>query len=141
MSIRTILAPGVQINEIDKSQYSPSIAGSNCYVMGFTDKGEPYQPMEFTSRTAWTSYYGTPDNEAERYAYAAACEALNQNGRLRFARLPYDNAALDKVVAFKYNVSMGKQIQCKSIDGVDSPFFEIKEADDTICEAGAIQPG
>ena len=69
MSIRTILAPGVQINEIDKSQYSPAMTGSNCYVMGFTDKGEPYQPMEFTSRTAWTSYYGTPDNEAERYAY------------------------------------------------------------------------
>lgn len=53
------------------------MTGSNCYVMGFTDKGEPYQPMEFTSRTAWTNYYGTPDNEAERYAYSAACEVLN----------------------------------------------------------------
>ena len=104
MSIRTILAPGVQINEIDKSQYSPAMTGSNCYVMGFTDRGEPYQPMEFTSRTAWTNYYGTPDNEAERYAYAAACEVLNQNGRLYFARLPYDNAAFEKVACFKYKL-------------------------------------
>lgn len=116
MSIRTILAPGVQINEIDKSQYSPAMTGSNCYVMGFTDKGEPYQPMEFTSRTAWTNYYGTPDNEAERYAYSAACEVLNQGGRLYFARLPYDNPAFEKVACFKWNVKTGKMLSASTDD-------------------------
>lgn len=134
MSIRTILAPGVQINEIDKSQYSPAMTGSNCYVMGFTDKGEPYQPMEFTSRTAWTNYYGTPDNEAERYAYSAACEVLNQGGRLYFARLPYDNPAFEKVACFKWNVKTGKILSSVG------PFNEIYNADDTIKDVAAIEP-
>lgn len=136
MSIRTILAPGVQINEIDKSQYSPAMTGSNCYVMGFTDKGEPYQPMEFTSRTAWTNYYGTPDNEAERYAYSAACEVLNQGGRLYFARLPYDNPAFEKVACFKWNVRPGKTLSAYS----DIPFHEVCEADDSIHDVAAIEP-
>ena len=134
MSIRTILAPGVQINEIDKSQYSPAMTGSNCYVMGFTDKGEPYQPMEFTSRTAWTNYYGTPDNEAERYAYSAACEVLNQGGRLYFARLPYDNPAFEKVACFKWNVKTGKVLSSAG------PFNEVYNADDTIKDVAAIEP-
>ena len=134
MSIRTILAPGVQINEIDKSQYSPAMTGSNCYVMGFTDKGEPYQPMEFTSRTAWTNYYGTPDNEAERYAYSAACEVLNQGGRLYFARLPYDNPAFEKVACFKWNVKTGKVLSSTG------PFNEVYNADDTIKDVAAIEP-
>jgi hypothetical protein len=102
--------------------------------MGFTDKGEPYQPMEFTSRTAWTNYYGTPDNEAERYAYSAACEVLNQGGRLYFARLPYDNPAFEKVACFKYNVKTGKTLS------TDTPFHEIYEADDTIKDVAAIEP-
>lgn len=155
MSIRTILAPGIQINEIDKSQYSPAMTGSNCYVMGFTDRGEPYVPMEFTSRTAWSNYYGTPDNEAERYAYAAACEVLNQNGRLYFARLPYDNAAFEKVACFKYSVRTGKTISAEfgpdgqptTLSGADgssrmnaTPFWEILKVDETVDQAAAIEP-
>lgn len=155
MSIRTILAPGIQINEIDKSQYSPAMTGSNCYVMGFTDRGEPYVPMEFTSRTAWSNYYGTPDNEAERYAYAAACEVLNQNGRLYFARLPYDNAAFEKVACFKYSVRTGKTISAEfgpdgqpttssDADGSSrmnaTPFWEILKVDETVDQAAAIEP-
>ena len=132
--MRTILAPGVEWREIDKSQYGPAMVGTNCYIMGFTDKGEPYVPMEFTSRTAWTSYYGEPDNEAERYAYAAACEVLNQNGRLYFARLPYDNVAFEKVVGFKYKLTSSKTIKA------DTPFHEILEADDTIDCVRAIEP-
>lgn len=102
--MRTINAPGVEIKEIDKSGYSPAMVGTGCYVMLFADKGEPYRPMNFTSRYAFEKYYGTPDNEAERYGYAAACEVLNQNGRLWCARLPYDNAAFEKIVGVKYSI-------------------------------------
>lgn len=140
MSIRTILAPGVQINEIDKSQYSPAMTGSNCYVMGFTNKGEPYTPMEFTSRTAWTNYYGTPDNEAERYAYSAACEVLNQGGRLYFARLPYDNPAFKKVTCFKWNVKTGRTLSASKDDFQGTPFHEVVEADSSIKDVAAIEP-
>ena len=100
--MRTITAPGVEIKEIDKSQYSPAMVGTACYVMGFANKGEAYRPLEFTSRAAWTNYYGEPDNEAERYFYNACTEVLNQNGRLWCARLPYDNQSFEKMVAFKY---------------------------------------
>ena len=127
------------------------MTGSNCYVMGFTDKGEPYQPMEFTSRSAWTSYYGTPDNEAERYAYAAVCEALNQGGRLRFARLPYDNAAFGKVAVAKYSLTGMKPLSAdfdedgqpkKDKDGklLATPFWEVYKADRTVDNVMAIEP-
>ena len=106
--MRTITSPGIEIKEIDKSGYSPAMTGSTVYVMGVSDKGEPYKPMEFTSRAAFTSYYGEPDNEAERYFYAACCEVLNQNGRLYTARLPYDNEAFEKMVGVKYKVESKK---------------------------------
>ena len=102
--MRTINAPGVEWHEIDESQYTPSMVGTACYVMGFANKGEAYVPYEFTSRTAWRSYYGDPETEAEKYFYNACVEVLNQNGRLYCARLPYDNRSFEKMVAFKYNV-------------------------------------
>ena len=108
--MRTITAPGVETKEIDKSQYSPAMVGTACYVMGFANKGEAYQPMEFTSRAAWTNYYGEPDNEAERYFYNACVEVLNENGRLYCARLPYDNQSFEKMVAYEYSLDESKPI-------------------------------
>ena len=75
--MRTIEAPGVEIREIDKSQYAPAIVGTAALVMGFANKGEDYTAMEMTSRSAWVNYYGEPDNEAERYFYTACMEVIN----------------------------------------------------------------
>ena len=142
--MRTILAPGVSVKEIDKSGYSPAMTGSNCYVMGFTDRGEPYTPMEFTSRAAWQNFYGSPRNEAERYSYAAICEVLNNSGRLYFARLPYDNPAFEKVVGMKYSLSQLKTISCSTERGgteaKDGPFYEVRVADPTVSSVIAIEP-
>ena len=77
MAIRTITAPGVEIREIDKSGYTTVPTGTAVYLKGFTGKGEPYRPMEITTRSAYEQIYGAPDTEAERYTYAAACETLN----------------------------------------------------------------
>lgn len=111
------------------------MTGTACYVQGFTNAGEPYTPMEFTSRSAWLSYYGAPDNEAERYAYAAVVECLNQGGRLYFARLPYDNAAFEKVACCKYKVG-----SCDGISSVAYVSAEISEADPTISNVVEIVP-
>ena len=108
MAVRLLDAPGIEIHEIDKSQYTPAMTGTKCFVMGFATKGEPYIPMQFTSKTAWQNYYGEPDNEAERYFYNACSEVINQNGVLYCSRLPYDNESLDKMVAYKYNVGGNK---------------------------------
>ena len=104
MAIRLLDAPGIEIHEIDKSQYTPSMTGTRCFVMGFANKGECYVPQTFTSKNAWQNYYGEPDNEAERYFYNACSEVINQNGVLYCSRLPYDNESLDKMVAYKYKV-------------------------------------
>lgn len=155
MSLRVIQAPGVQINEIDKSQYSPSMVGTACYVMGFANKGEAYIPMEFTSRAAWTNYYGEPDNEAERYFYNACIEVLNQNGRLYCARLPYSNDSFEKIVGFKYKVdqtpdyltSIAQKFTVKksylsgAMQEYDYSMFDaIVSADSTVDKASLITP-
>ena len=104
MAIRTIDAPGIEIHEIDKSQYSPAMTGTKVLVTGFANQGEDYIPMIFTSKSAWLNYYGEPDNEAERYFYAASMEVLNQNGVVNCCKLPYENEARDKFVGQKYKL-------------------------------------
>ena len=130
--MRTITAPGVEWKEIDRSGYSPAMVGTACFVPGFANKGEAYKPMEFTSRAAWISYYGEPDTEAERYFYAAACEVLNQNGRLYCARLPYDNEAFEQMVGLRYDVK-------KRIDNISSDMPEIYAEDTEIKDAAVIE--
>jgi len=65
------------VNEIDKSDYTPTMTGTAVYLKGFSDKGEAYRCMEVTTRSAFEQIYGTPHTEAERYFYAGACEVLN----------------------------------------------------------------
>ena len=127
--MRVITAPGVEITEIDKSQYSPAMTGTTCYIAGFADKGEVYQPMEFTTRAAWTSYYGEPSTEAEKYFYNACVEVINQNGRLYCTRLPYDNGSFEKLVGYNYTVDSSIQ-QLSSLD--DVIFNDICAADNSI---------
>ena len=143
MSLRVLNAPGVQINEIDRSGYSPAMVGTTCYVMGFADKGEAYIPMEFTSRSAWVNYYGEPDNEAERYFYNACVEVLNQNGRLYCARLPYNNVSFEKMVGFKYFVTGSKSISDAAfqIAGNQKAYDDIVSADSTIDKVSYITAG
>lgn len=140
--MQVLTAPGVMIHEIDKSQYSPAMQNTACYVMGFANKGEAYQPMEFTSRTAWLSYYGEPDNEAERYFYNAACEVLNQGGRLYCARLPYDNLAFQKMVGVKYKVNEFVAISSENSRPFgDYSFNELIEGDKELLSAFKITGG
>lgn len=124
--MRTLTAPGVEWKETDRSGYSPAMVGTACLVPGFSRKGEVYKPMEFTSRAAWSNYYGDPTTEAERYFYAAACEVLNQNGRLYTIRLPYDNASFEKMVGVKYTVDWQG---VKLSDDSCSAFIEVNDPD------------
>lgn len=105
MSIRTIEAPGVQINEIDKSDYVRSLTGSKALVMGFADQGEDYEPKEINTTMGFVNYFGKPTNEAERYFYAACKEVINQNGKLYACKLPYDNGSAGKYVCKEYSIA------------------------------------
>ena len=127
MAIRTIDAPGVEIRETDKSQYSPAMTGTKVLVTGFANSGEDYIPMIFTSKSAWLNYYGEPGNEAERYFYTASMEVMNQNGVVNCCKLPYENEARDKFVAMKYTVATTEE----TIDE-NSEWRDILSADSTI---------
>lgn len=139
MALRTITAPGVQMNEIDKSGYTPTPAGTAVYLKGFTAKGEPYRPMEITTRSAYEVIYGSPDTEAERYTYAAVCETLNQGGRLWMARLPYDNDSFEKLVGVKYDVSLAYNEESLTSDSGN--YYAIHELDKEINNAAIITGG
>ena len=142
MAVRTRMSPGVEWKEIDKSGYSPTMAGTSVYLKGFSSKGEAYKPVMVTTRSAFEQIFGAPDTEAERYFYAGACEVLNQGGRLFCARLPYDNAAFEKMVGVKYVVEYGSQLSDLSdLLSVQTYTSALVEADPELNEIAIIRGG
>lgn len=139
MAIRTIDAPGIEIHEIDKSQYSPAMTGTKVLVTGFANSGEDYIPMIFTSKSAWLNYYGEPDNEAERYFYAASMEVLNQNGVVNCCKLPYENEARDKFVGFKYKLNSTRDVLLSTVFEQISEGGELEEIGNIISRSQTYQ--
>ena len=105
MIARTINSPGIEVNEIDKSQVNGSVLDNKtAVVFGFADKGDNYIPYYIRSINEFADVYGYPTNEAERYFYNASKEVLSSNGTLIATRLPYDNDATNTVNFTKYVV-------------------------------------
>ena len=102
---RTINAPGIEINEIDRSAYDAvdnSMVGTLGLVLGFADKGEDYQVKWVNSLGTFEKMYGTPETEAERYLYNAVGEIVNAGGIATVGKLPYYNNVLDKFAYTEY---------------------------------------
>lgn len=91
MPIRSIQHPGVEIREIDKSQFAPGIVGTYFLLQGYADKGVDLEPTEVASINEFETIYGEPQNEAERYMYYSAKEILRNGGSLITSKLPYNN--------------------------------------------------
>ena len=91
MNARTIQHPGVQIRQIDMSQYRDTIIVNNAYIMGFADKGPIYDYSWITTQSQFIKLYGKPQTEAEKYLYYAVTSVLNNGGTPVVARMPYDN--------------------------------------------------
>jgi hypothetical protein len=109
MALRTIQAPGIQVNEIDRSQYDNvtdySMPDSPyCYIAGFADKGDDYAIHAFTRREDFIARYGYPQNEAERYFYNGCLEVIDNGGKLLASKLPYDNNSKDKYAYVDYKI-------------------------------------
>lgn len=103
--MRKIKAPGIQINEIDKSNYSSSIfSGTTVLIPGFTSKGDDYVPIQFSSMDEFIDTYGYPETLAEKYYYNAAKEVLNNGSLLIGAKLPYANNSLNHFAYTSYTV-------------------------------------
>lgn len=80
MNARTIQHPGIEIHEIDMTEYQSTITTNNAYVIGFADKGPIYDYSWITTRSEFINLYGEPQTEAEKYLYYAVQSILN-NGR------------------------------------------------------------
>jgi hypothetical protein len=91
MALRTINHPDVEIREIDRSQATPAIVGTNVMICGFASNGQPYLPIEVSSPTDWLTNFGEPTTEAERYFYYGSIEVLDRGGNLIATKLPYNN--------------------------------------------------
>jgi len=104
--IRTILSPGVELNEVDKSQYTSNAGfGNRALVMGFASRGPNKTPTQITSMIDFQTIYGTPNSEAERYFYNGVDIMLGSGATVVAAKIPYAN---DKgYVAQQYKVSEG----------------------------------
>ena len=110
----TLEAPGIELREIDRSQeqktdYSLPNAPA-CLVAGFASKGEDYTPQWINSKSTLNEYYGTPTNELETWFYNAACEILDRGGIAITAKLPYDNASLQKYAWREWKLGDVKEI-------------------------------
>ena len=105
---RTINAPGIEVNEIDRSAYTTdnSMVGTLGLVLGFADKGEDYEVRWVNSMGSFEKAYGTPSTEAERYLYNATQEILDAGGIATVAKLPYDNNVLDKFAYTEYRAGI-----------------------------------
>lgn len=104
--MRTIKAPGVQVNEIDRSDYtSTAFVGKNIVLVpGFAQKGDDYTPKYIFNKQGFFNTYGYPTSLAEKYFYNACNEVFKAGDVVIGAKLPYDNNSLDNFTFTKYKV-------------------------------------
>jgi hypothetical protein len=91
MSLRTINSPDVEIKEKDFSQIGATIQGDTFVINGFFAKGPDLEPTELTSVGELNAIFGKPTNEAERYSYEAATQALLNGTSVLICKIPYEN--------------------------------------------------
>ena len=107
---RRIQAPGIEINEYDRSAYDAqktdnSIVDTVSLVCGWADKGTDYITKWINTKNTFIKEYGYPSNEPEKYFYNAAVEVLDKGGILLTTKLPYDNDAHNTYNAVQYMLS------------------------------------
>lgn len=91
MSTRTINSPDVEIKERDFSQIGATVQGDTFVINGFFSKGPDLEPTELTSVGELNAIFGKPTNEAERYSYEAANQALTNGTSVIICKIPYEN--------------------------------------------------
>lgn len=102
--LRTISHPDVEIREIDLSNVASTQGGTTSLVIGFSKQGESITPVDVTSKSAFKTYFGAPETEAERYFYYAGAEVFDRGGKLVAARIPYNNNAQNLTPAVTYKI-------------------------------------
>lgn len=127
--IRTILSPGVEIHEVDKSQYTPDVGTlPRALVFGFASKGPNKTTTEITSMSNFRTIYGTPSNEPERYFYNAVDSLIGAGATVVASKIPYSKDS--RYVGVKYTVGpQSEEIKDRDID-VDAFLESYQDRDD-----------
>ena len=106
---RRINAPGIEVNEIDRSSYEETVdnstIGTATLVLGFADKGDDYNVKWINTMNTFIKTYGNPTTDAERYFYNSVYEILDEGGVCYAAKLPYFNYSMDNFVYTSYSIS------------------------------------
>ena len=139
------LSPGVEFNEIDRSQYNQAdytVSDTAVFMAGFADKGEDYAVRWINTVQSFRDQYGYPTNQAETYLYNGVVEALSRGAFCLVSKLPYVNESKDMFPTFTYKVVMPDSTSAelsdevallKSYDASISSVFEISAVD---CDNG-----
>ena len=141
MQSHTRQSPGIEINEIDRSQYGSrteySVTGTTVLMTGFSDKGTPSVPTLVTNMNQFADEFGEPTNEPERYLYDGAAEIVRRGGRCVVAKLPYDNASNGMYAQLRYRVNsrptLDAEVQ-RSLSSADpslTSYFELSSDGET----------
>ena len=134
MSARTIQQPGIELNEIDRSNYDkPDYSLPNapiCLATGFASKGNDCSIEWINSTATLDSTYGKPTNEYESYFYNAMYEVLNRGGACIASKLPYDNLAKDKYAYVEY-IASGLDADYYLNDDIKGKFATLNDLRDT----------
>ena len=123
---RKIQAPGVEVNEIDVSQYNGiDLTDTTVFLLnGFSDKGDDEVTKIVTSMANFTTAYGHPTTEAERYLYNGVRQTLLYGGIPAITKLPYDNKAYKHFSYCTYKVGKKSESLEKVGDNANiSAFF------------------
>ena len=125
---RTIQAPGIELREIDKSDYGKedhSLTSTTVLACGFASKGPNYVINWINTAQNFIDTYGAPETDEERYFYNAAAEVLTKGGVFLGARLPYDNKALTSYSSVDFSLNftpMSIQASTKFSDDIKQQF-------------------
>ena len=118
MALRKRNSPGIEINEIDRSQYNRtqnySLVDTTTLICGFADKGENYTTKWINTKKTFEDEYGFPTNEVEKYFYNGALEILSKGGTLITSKLPYDNKSKDNFAYTELTVNFNNILETYS---------------------------
>lgn len=105
MALRTINSPDVEIREKNFSQIGTTIQGDTFVINGFFAKGPDLEPTELTSISELNTIFGKPTNEAEKYSYEAATQALTNGASVLICKIPYENDMAGNYKVFSIEIS------------------------------------
>jgi len=106
--VKKLTSPGVQVIEVNSSQYAPTIAGAIPGIVGFASKGPIASTANSETATLITSpeqlvqTFGRPDQVSGGQGLLAALEVMENTDRLYFVR-----CASSTATAATVNVDMG----------------------------------